>query len=112
MRTAKKLDNHEDSVHFTPPFLILLFFTKLARAAATATEMMITYWNEALERKILCGGRLIRRYKNHIMKYFLSLFMPYVCIYVDIIFRLLCDAECIHHHHDHRHDTKGLKIFE
>jgi hypothetical protein len=48
--------------------------------------MMITYWNEALEWKILCGGRLIRRYKIHIMKYFLSLFMPCVCVYMWILF--------------------------
>lgn len=29
IRIAKKLDNHEDSVHFTPPFLIL--FNKNSR---------------------------------------------------------------------------------
>lgn len=86
MRIAEKLDNHEHSVHFTPPFLILFFrffFSLQTRAGSiSSTETMITYWNEALEWKILCGGRLIRSYKIHIMKYFLSLFMPRMCIYI------------------------------
>jgi hypothetical protein len=53
MRIAEKLDNHEDSVYFTPPFLILgssfHYKTRAGSSSSSSTKMMITYWNEALE---------------------------------------------------------------